>query len=230
MLQVSGLEHRRGGVAVLAGISLEVAQGRIACVVGERGSGKTALLDTVMGVRPATAGSVRLRGADVTALRPQERARLGMAYVPHGHRCFPQLSVLGNLLVAAEAAQQPREALDEALDVLPALRPLLNRTAGNLPVGGRQQLALARALVTRPALLLLDEPADGLQPRAASDAESALAGLRDRGVAMLVAERRPRIAARLADTSAVLTGGRLAMEPYPLAGGRLAMEPYPVAG
>ncbi|MEV0620823.1 urea ABC transporter ATP-binding subunit UrtE [Nonomuraea sp. NPDC050404] len=209
MLSVTGLESGYGRARVLFGVSLEVGPGQLVCVMGRNGVGKTTLLNTVMGVIPATAGTVTFDGRDITKLKPHERVRLGMGYVPQGHQCFPQLSVQGNLLVTVEAAKQPRTAIDEALDIFPALKPLLKRSAGHLSGGQQQQLAMARALVTRPRMLILDEPTEGIQPSIILEIEEAIERLHAAGLAVLLVEQYLDIALRLADTFVILDGGHV---------------------
>ncbi|MEV5558697.1 urea ABC transporter ATP-binding subunit UrtE [Nonomuraea wenchangensis] len=209
LLSVNGLESGYGRARVLFGVSLEVEPGRLVCVMGRNGVGKTTLLNTVMGVLPATAGTVVFDGRDVTGLKPHERVRLGMGYVPQGHQCFPQLSVLGNLLVTVEAAKQPKEAVDEALDLFPALKPMLRRSAGHLSGGQQQQLAMARALVTRPRMLILDEPTEGIQPSIILEIEAAIERLHAAGLAVLLVEQYLDIALRLADRFVILDAGHV---------------------
>ncbi|MFG1696367.1 urea ABC transporter ATP-binding subunit UrtE [Nonomuraea sp. NPDC049309] len=209
MLSVTGLESGYGRARVLFGVSVEVGPGELVCVMGRNGVGKTTLLNTVMGVLPATAGTVTFDGRDVTRLKPHERVRLGMGYVPQGHQCFPQLSVLGNLLVTVEAAGRPRSAVDEALDLFPALRPLLKRSAGHLSGGQQQQLAMARALVTGPRMLILDEPTEGIQPSIILEIEAAIERLHASGLAVLLVEQYLDIALRLADRFVILDGGHV---------------------
>jgi urea transport system ATP-binding protein len=209
MLSVSGLESGYGRARVLFGVSLDVGPGKLVCVMGRNGVGKTTLLNTVMGVLPATAGTVTFDDHDVTRLKPHERVRLGMGYVPQGHQCFPQLSVLGNLLVTAEAAKAPKAAMDEALDVFPRLQPLLKRRAGHLSGGQQQQLAIARALVTRPRMLILDEPTEGIQPSIVQEIEDAIEALHASGLAVLLVEQYLDIALRLADRFVILDGGHV---------------------
>ncbi|MBF8188414.1 urea ABC transporter ATP-binding subunit UrtE [Nonomuraea sp. K274] len=209
MLSVTGLESGYGRARVLFGVSLEVEPGQLVCVMGRNGVGKTTLLNTVMGVLPATAGTVTFDGRDITRLKPHERVRLGMGYVPQGHQCFPQLSVMGNLLVTVEAAKQPKEAIDEALEIFPALRSLLKRSAGHLSGGQQQQLAMARALVTKPRMLILDEPTEGIQPSIILEIESAIERLHASGLAVLLVEQYLDIALRLADRFLILDGGHV---------------------
>ncbi|MCK2219938.1 urea ABC transporter ATP-binding subunit UrtE [Actinomadura sp. ATCC 31491] len=209
LLSVNDLESGYGRARVLFGVSLEVGPGQLVCVMGRNGVGKTTLLNTVMGVLPATAGRVSFDGRDVTGLKPHERVRLGMGYVPQGHACFPQLSVQGNLLVTAEAAKQPKAAVDEALDLFPALRPMLKRSAGHLSGGQQQQLAMARALVTRPRMLILDEPTEGIQPSIILEIEAAIERLHAAGLAVLLVEQYLDIALRLADRFLILDAGHV---------------------
>lgn len=209
MLSAHDLESGYGRARVLFGVSLDVGPGQLVCVMGRNGVGKTTLLDTLMGVLPATSGTVTFDGRDVTRLPPHQRARLGMGYVPQGHQCFPQLSVLGNLRVTMEAAGTGKEALDEALDLFPGLKPLLRRRAGHLSGGQQQQLAIARVLVTRPRLLILDEPTEGIQPSIVQEIEEAVARLHASGLAVLLVEQYLDIAIRLADRFVILDAGRV---------------------
>ncbi|MEU8174361.1 urea ABC transporter ATP-binding subunit UrtE [Microbispora hainanensis] len=210
MLSVEGLESGYGRARVLFGVSLEVPAGRLVCVMGRNGVGKTTLLDTVMGVLPATGGKVTFEGKDVTRLRPDQRVRLGMGYVPQGHDTFPQLSVMENLMVTLEAsAHRDRAALEEALEVFPRLKPLLKRPAGFLSGGQQQQLAMARALVTRPKLLILDEPTEGIQPSIILEIEEAVERLHASGLAILLVEQYLDLALRLADGFVILDAGRV---------------------
>ncbi|GGO07547.1 ABC transporter ATP-binding protein [Microbispora rosea subsp. aerata] len=210
MLSVEGLESGYGRARVLFGVSLEVPAGRLVCVMGRNGVGKTTLLDTIMGVLPATGGRVTFEGRDVTRLRPDQRVRLGMGYVPQGHDTFPQLTVMDNLLVTLEAsAHRDRAALEEALEVFPRLKPLLKRPAGFLSGGQQQQLAMARALVTRPKLLILDEPTEGIQPSIILEIEEAVERLHATGLAILLVEQYLDLALRLADGFVILDAGRV---------------------
>ncbi|GAA4045777.1 urea ABC transporter ATP-binding subunit UrtE [Nonomuraea soli] len=212
MLSVRDLESGYGRARVLFGVSLTVEPGELVCVMGRNGVGKTTLLDTVMGVLPVTSGTVTFDGRDITRLKPHERVRLGIAYVPQGHDTFPQLSVLGNLQVTLEASKGSPSALDEALDVFPALKPLLKRQAGYLSGGQQQQLAIARALVTRPRMLILDEPTEGIQPSIIIEIEEAIERLHGSGLSVLLVEQYVDIALRLADRFVILDAGRVVRE------------------
>lgn len=210
MLSVQDLESGYGRARVLFGVSLSVEPGKLVCVMGRNGVGKTTLLNTVMGVLPATGGAVTFEGRDITRLKPHERVRLGMAYVPQGHACFPQLSVMGNLQVTLEAAKGRRDAIEAALEVFPRLKPLAKRMAGHLSGGQQQQLAIARALVTGPRMLILDEPTEGIQPSIVLEIEAAIQRLHAAGLAVLLVEQYLDLALRLADSFVILDAGHVA--------------------
>ncbi|MEU9020349.1 urea ABC transporter ATP-binding subunit UrtE [Actinomadura sp. NPDC048394] len=209
MLQVSGLQAAYGRSQVLFGVDLTVRQGELVTVMGRNGVGKTTLLNSIMGLLPPTAGTVTFDGTDVTRTRTFQRVRSGMGYVPQGHETFPQLTVWENLQVTLEATgPADRTAVDDALEVFPRLTGLLKRRAGFLSGGQQQQLAIARALVTRPRLLILDEPTEGVQPSIIREIEEAIEQLhRDRGLAVLLVEQYFDLALRLADAFVILDGG-----------------------
>jgi len=217
MLRVEGLEAGYGRTTVLFGVSMEVPDDALVCVMGRNGVGKTTLVKTIMGVVRAGGGRVLLDGRDITGLRPDQRVRTGLAYVPQGRASFPALSVRENLQVVIEngspGGPAARAALDEALDLFPRLRKLLGRQAGFLSGGEAQQLAIARALVTRPRLLLLDEPTEGLQPSVIIEIENAIAQLNAAtGLAMVLVEQFMEFALRLAQRYVVLDAGRVVAE------------------
>ncbi|MFI9010826.1 urea ABC transporter ATP-binding subunit UrtE [Actinosynnema sp. NPDC053489] len=211
MLSVSGLDVAYGRARVLFGVGLEVPAGSLVCVMGRNGVGKTTLLRALMGVLTPTAGRVVFDGEDVTRLPTHLRVRAGMAYVPQGHVSFPQLTAWENLRVTLEATtHRDPVAVDEALDVFPALRGLLKRPAGFLSGGQRQQLAIARALVARPRLLLLDEPTEGVQPSVIDEIEAAVERLhREVGLTVLLVEQYLDFALRLADRYVVVDAGEV---------------------
>src|SRR5688572_26229779 len=207
MLTVSNLDVAYGRAQVLFDVTVDVPAGDLVCVMGRNGVGKTTLLKSVMGLLPARAGRVEFDGRDITRLRTYERVRLGLGYVPQGHEPFPQLTVWENLFVAP-AAQ--RGAVDEALDLFPALRGLLRRRAGFLSGGQQQQLAIARALACRPRMLLLDEPTEGIQPSIILEIESVVARLHaEAGLAILLVEQYLELALRLADRYVILDAGEV---------------------
>ncbi|MEE6261903.1 urea ABC transporter ATP-binding subunit UrtE [Plantactinospora sonchi] len=211
MLTVQGLDVAYGRAQVLFGVDLVAPAGDLVCVMGRNGVGKTTLLKAIMGVLPVRSGRVLFNGRDVTGLKTHQRVSLGLGYVPPGHPTFPQLTVGENLQVAAEAAgAASRGAVDEALDLFPALRGLLRRRAGFLSGGQQQQLAIARALVSRPKMLLLDEPTEGIQPSIILEIEEAVQRLhRDLGLAILLVEQYLELALRLADRFVILDAGEV---------------------
>ncbi|GAA2733866.1 urea ABC transporter ATP-binding subunit UrtE [Actinocorallia aurantiaca] len=211
MLKVTGLEAAYGRARVLFGVDFEVGAGQLMCVMGRNGVGKTTLLNSVMGVLAPTAGKVEFEGADVTRMKTYDRVKLGMGYVPQGHETFPQLTVAENLQVTLEATgHRDRKAVDEALEAFPRLVPLLKRRAGFLSGGQQQQLAIARALVTRPKMLILDEPTEGIQPNIVLEIEEAIERLHATGLAILLVEQYLELALRLADRFIILEGGQVA--------------------
>jgi urea transport system ATP-binding protein len=202
---------------VLFGVSMEVPDDALVCVMGRNGVGKTTLIKTMMGVIKASRGRISLDGTDITGLRSDQRVKAGLAYVPQGRASFPSLSVRENLQVVIEASANGvaagQAALDEALDLFPKLRKLLGRQAGFLSGGEAQQLAIARALVTRPRLLALDEPTEGIQPSVIIEIENAIAQLNaTNGLAIVLVEQYMEFALRLAQRYVVLDAGRVVAE------------------
>ncbi|KGM14088.1 urea ABC transporter ATP-binding subunit UrtE [Cellulomonas bogoriensis] len=210
MLQVSGLHAGYGRTAVVHGLDLEVPDGGVVAVMGHNGAGKTTLLRAVMGLIKVKVGAVHLDGHDLTAAPPHRRVRKGLAYVPQGQQAFGQLTARENLQLVVDASGQgARQRHDEALDLFPALRELLGRKAGLLSGGQRQQLAIARALVTGPRLLILDEPTEGIQPSVVEEIEQAILTLsRDRGLAVLLVEQHVGFALAAAQHYYVMRSGR----------------------
>ena len=211
MLTVRGLNVAYGRAQVLFGVDLAAPAGSLVCVMGRNGVGKTTLLKAITGVLPVRSGEVVFNGRDITRMKTHERVRFGLGYVPQGHETFPQLTVWENLQVAVEAAgSTDRAAVDEALDLFPALPALLKRRAGFLSGGQQQQLAIARALVTRPKMLLLDEPTEGIQPSIILEIEAAVERLHNQaGLAILLVEQYLDLALRLADRFLILDAGEV---------------------
>jgi urea transport system ATP-binding protein len=211
ILRVAEVEVSYGPTQVLFGVSLDVPEGGLCCLMGRNGVGKSTLLQTIVGVLSAQRGSIALGGEVITRRAAYDRVRAGIAYVPQGRQAFPYLTVFENLRVVAEASRRTGvDAIEEALERFPRLRKLLQRPAGFLSGGEAQQLAIARALVTRPRLLLLDEPTEGIQPSIILEIEDAIADLKLRaGMSILLVEQYVDFAMRLADTYAVMDVGRI---------------------
>jgi urea transport system ATP-binding protein len=204
MLTVEGLDVGHGSRPALSGVFLDVPENAVVCLMGPDSSGRTALLKALIGVEPVRSGRVLFRGCDVTGLKVHERETLGLRYAPP-RPMFPHLTVEENLQVPAAGPA----GLAEALELFPGLRPLLHRRAGTLPAGRQQQLAIARAALARPAMLLLDDPRQGVPPDVVAETEAAIRRLRAGGVAILLAEDYVDLALRLADAFVVLDGGEV---------------------
>jgi urea transport system ATP-binding protein len=207
MLSIEGLDVAYGESQVLWSVGFEVAAGEVVCLMGRNGVGKTTLLKTVMGLLPARRGRVTFDGARITSWSPDRRARAGIGYVPQGREIFPQLTVAENLRMALLGCGRG-VSLDEPLALFPALRPLLARKGGVLSGGEQQMLAIGRALLTKPKLLLLDEPTEGIQPSIILEIEAALRRIkRELGLAVLLVEQYLDFAERLADKYVIMAKG-----------------------
>jgi urea transport system ATP-binding protein len=209
MLDCEDIHVGYGRTVVLHGVSLSVPVDGVAAVLGHNGAGKSTLLRAAIGLLKPRRGTVRLDGEDITALAPHQRVARGVAYVPQGQQCFPHLTTAENLQLVADG-RAGGAAVAEALDLFPALHGLLGRRAGLLSGGQRQQLAIARALVTRPRLLLLDEPTEGIQPTVVAEIEKTILALAARGgISVLLVEQHVGFALRAAQRYHVLEAGRV---------------------
>jgi urea transport system ATP-binding protein len=211
MLRIEGLNQYYGGSHTLRDVSLAAETGAVTAVLGRNGMGKTTLLKCLMGLLPVKAGRIEFDGRDITRLKPHERARLGIALVPQGREIFPRLTVEENLLIAmAATGQQERGVPGWVYETFPILRQFVRRRGGDLSGGQQQQLAIARALVTKPRLLILDEPTEGIQPNVIQDIERVIAGLAaQRTMAILLVEQYYDFARTLADRYVVLQRGEV---------------------
>ncbi|KAA9393936.1 urea ABC transporter ATP-binding subunit UrtE [Kocuria coralli] len=210
MFSFEGVRSGYGRTEVLHGIDLEVPDDGVTTVLGHNGAGKTTLLKTVMGLLPVRSGRITWDGEDITRLSAHQRVRMGLAWVPQGQKSFGSLTTRENLLVVAEAHPGGKERLDGVLDLFPALGELMDRRAGLLSGGQRQQLSIARALLTGPRLLVLDEPSEGIQPSVVQEIEEKIVGLASRsGTQVLLAEQKVGFALEAADRYAVLATGRI---------------------
>ncbi|MEV5491945.1 urea ABC transporter ATP-binding subunit UrtE [Streptomyces bobili] len=210
MLQIENVRVGYQRSTVLHGVSVEVPADGVAAVLGHNGAGKSTLLRAAVGLLTPSAGTVRLDGEDITRRKPHERVARGMAYVPQGQQAFPHLTTAENLQLVADGRRRGREAVAEALDLFPALRAFSSRRAGLLSGGQRQQLAIARALVTEPRILLLDEPTEGIQPSVVAEIEETILALAARGgLSVLLVEQHVGFAMRAAQRYYVLEAGRV---------------------
>jgi urea transport system ATP-binding protein len=214
MLRVNSLSVGYGETQVLRGVSLEVGPGELVCLMGRNGVGKTTLLKSVMGLLRPRAGFVEFAGRDLTRASPDVRARAGIGYVPQGREIFPNLTVLENLQVGLLASpERPREVPGQVFDYFPMLKTMLHRKGGVLSGGQQQQLAIARALVADPKLLVLDEPTEGIQPSIIELIGNVLEALRSAGrVAVLPVEQYFEFALELADRCYVMEKGAIVMQ------------------
>ena len=211
MLEVRGLRAAYGRIPILHGIDLEIQAGEVVGILGHNGMGKTTLMKTLIGLVPATDGSIVFDGVDVTRERADRRARRGMGYVPQGREIFPRLSVRENLRMAALAAGGSDEsAVDEVLADFPRLEPLLDREGSALSGGEQQILAIARCLCTRPRLILLDEPTEGIQPSIVEQIAENLAALRAaRGLTVVLVEQNLDFTAALSTRVLLIQKGEI---------------------
>jgi urea transport system ATP-binding protein len=209
MLEAKSINLYYGAAQALRGVSLEADEGKITCVLGRNGVGKTSLLRALTGHQPVSQGTVEWDGADITRLPPYERARRGIAYVPQGRDIFPLLTVEENLQTGfAPVKRAERYIPDEVYDLFPVLKDMLRRRGGDLSGGQQQQLAIGRALVMRPRLLLLDEPTEGIQPSIIKDIGRAIAYLRQSAkMAIVLVEQYFDFAHELGDRFAVMDRG-----------------------
>ncbi|QIZ01420.1 urea ABC transporter ATP-binding subunit UrtE [Streptomyces sp. S1D4-11] len=210
MLEIDDVRVGYHRSTVLHGVRVEVPRDAVTAVLGHNGAGKSTLLRAAVGLLTPQSGHVRLDGEDITRRKPHERVARGMAYVPQGQQAFPHLTAAENLQLVADGRRRGKEAIAEALDLFPALRNLSNRRAGLLSGGQRQQLAIARALVTGPRILLLDEPTEGIQPSVVAEIEETILALAARGgLSVLLVEQHVGFAMRAAQRYYVLEAGRV---------------------
>jgi urea transport system ATP-binding protein len=213
MLSMLDVEVGYGRTSVIHGVTVEVPRDGVAAVMGHNGAGKTTLLRAAVGLLPVRSGRILLDGEDVTGLAPHKRVHRGLAYVPQGQQSFGQMTTMENLQLVADGRRNGATLVDEALDLFPVLRDLLARRAGLLSGGQRQQLAIARALITEPRLLILDEPTEGIQPSVVTEIERTILALTARGgLSVLLVEQHVGFALNAAGRYYVLASGRVTAE------------------
>ena len=214
MLTAQGLNVSYGDSQVLWDVDLHVPAGKLVCLMGRNGVGKTTLLKSIMGLLKPRSGSIRLQGKPVAALSPDQRARQGIGYVPQGRDIFPDMTVLDNLRVGLVAHNLPSASIPgDIFQLFPVLQTMLHRKGGVLSGGQQQQLAIARALVTRPTLLLLDEPTEGIQPSVILEIEDVIQRIKSAGnVSILLVEQYLDFASRLADHVYMMEKGAIVLQ------------------
>lgn len=214
MLEIVDLQAAYGPSQVLFGVTVRVPKGKVVALLGRNGAGKTTTMKAAMGILPPRGGQVRLRGQDVTGRRPSALARLGIGYVPEDRRIFPDLTVKENLAIASRPGPGGRRTwtVEKVLELFPLLGRLMGRKGGLLSGGEQQLLAVARALVGNPEVLLLDEPTEGLAPVMVKAVADVVQALKREGVTMLLAEQNLGFANQVADWGYVLQKGQVLLE------------------
>jgi urea transport system ATP-binding protein len=209
MLEICEVDLHYGASQALKKVSLTAQKGRVSCVMGRNGVGKTSLMRAIAGQQAISGGVILWEGQDISRLAPYERAKRGIAYVPQGRDVFSQLTVLENLKTGFSVLPRAsRHIPDEIFELFPVLKQMIKRRGGDLSGGQQQQLAIARALVTRPGLLILDEPTEGIQPSIIKDIQNVISLLRNRGgMAVLLVEQYFEFARDLADDYLVMDRG-----------------------
>jgi urea transport system ATP-binding protein len=209
MLEVKSVDLHYGAAQALRNVSMHAQIGNVTCVLGRNGVGKTSLLDALAGQQPISGGTIEWEGENITNLKPYERARRGIAYVPQGREIFPLLTVEENLKTGfAPLNRADRDIPDDVFSLFPVLKDMLHRRGGDLSGGQQQQLAIGRALVMRPRLLLLDEPTEGIQPSIIKDIGRAITYLRSLGkIAIVLVEQYLDFASELGDRFEVMDRG-----------------------
>lgn len=210
MLEMSDVHVGYGRTDVIHGVTVQVPEDGVVAVMGHNGAGKSTLLRAAVGLLKPRSGVIRFNGEDVTRLPPNQRVARGLAYVPQGQQSFGQLTTQENLQLVADGRRRGKELIGEALDLFPALQGLLGRKAGLLSGGQRQQLAIARALITEPTMLILDEPTEGIQPSVVAEIEQTIMDLTARGgLSVLLVEQHVGFALGAAAYYYVLASGRV---------------------
>jgi branched-chain amino acid transport system ATP-binding protein len=215
-LEVRGIESGYGRIQVLWGVDVTLEEGSMVAVLGPNGAGKTTLLRTIMGIIRAWRGSVMMYGLDITSMPPHRRVELGLTMVPEGRRLFPDLTVKENLELGAytrRARERVGETLELVFNLFPRLKERLHQKAGSLSGGEQQMLAIARALMTRPKVLMLDEPSQGLAPKIAWEVAETLDKIRrEVGISVILVEQNVALALEKADYIYLLEQGRVVLE------------------
>lgn len=215
MLQVDKLHQYYGGSHILRGLSFDAKIGEVTCLLGRNGVGKTTLLRCLMGLVPAREGKVCWEGKPITGFKPHQRVHAGIAYVPQGREIFPRLTVEENLLMGLSrfSASEAKAVPEPIYELFPVLREMQQRRGGDLSGGQQQQLAIGRALASKPRLLILDEPTEGIQPSVIKEIGAVIRRLAERGdMAILLVEQFYDFAAELADQYLVMSRGEIVQQ------------------
>jgi branched-chain amino acid transport system ATP-binding protein len=215
MLEINDLHAWYGSSHTLHGVSLNVKQGEVVALVGRNGAGKTTTIRSIMGLMPKTTGTMQFDGKDLVSLKAHDRYRLGLAYVPEERRIVPGLTVRENLqlgLVASSGKIDEREAIDEIAESFPRLKERLDQEGVTMSGGEQQMLAIARATIAKPKMILLDEPSEGIMPVLVEEMGVLFRKLRDQGVTLLLVEQNVEWALRLADRAVILDQGEVVYE------------------
>lgn len=217
MLELKGIAAGYGSITVIQDISFTMSDGEIYAILGANGSGKTTLISAIMGFIRCKSGSIKFANREITILPTQERAKLGMSIVPEGRRLFSELSVIENLRLGGYIVKDDKfkERLDFVDKLFPILKEFRNSPSSRLSGGQQQMLAVARALISSPSLIILDEPSTGLMPQAVAQVYSTIKSLKESGVSVLLVEQNIRKAISVADRVALLQTGRLILESKP---------------
>lgn len=214
MLELAQVDAFYGNSRALQGINLKVEKGEFIAVLGRNGVGKTTLMRAILGLMDRTTGAIRLDGLDLGALPTHQRAKAGIGYVPQGRGILPKFTVRENLILGTFAKAKGDNSIDEwVFDLFPILKEFLGRYGGNLSGGQQQQLAIARALLTEPKVILLDEPTEGIQPNIVEQIEEVITRLnRERGITVILVEQSVAFARRAANRFVLLEKGRVVVE------------------
>ncbi len=214
LVEIEKLTSHYGRIPALRGVDMRIEERQLSVVVGANGAGKTTLMRTISGVRPATGGDIRFEGVSIRKLSAARRVRLGIAQVPEGRQMFPALTVEDNLVMGGytRSAAEVREGLDRAFVLFPILQAKRREPAGTLSGGQQQMLAIARALMSKPRLLLLDEPSMGLAPLLMAEIFRSVQKLKAEGVTIFLVEQNAHVALKIADRAYVMETGRTVLE------------------
>jgi len=213
MFEVSGVNQSYGESHIIWDAALRVEDGGCTCLMGRNGVGKSTLLKVIMGLLPSTSGNIKLDGMDIAGKPAELRARIGIGYVPQGREIFPQLDVEENLRIGLVASRRKREIPERVFTLFPVLKKMLRRRGGDLSGGQQQQLAIARALVLEPKLLILDEPTEGIQPNIVSEVGDIIQRLNtEEKLSVLLVEQKLPFARRVAQSFVIMDRGRTVAE------------------